>query len=221
MATYIVTPDSPPRYFILGADSDEELEELSLDETQKLAATVLDSVQQGNKDHRLFLHISFHHPRTHQRHVQVISDISCTAIKDRNFYCEYNIPDSHPCFFSASYQKHWSQIRVYYQGTNSEEQPVLVRNQTTYLSCKEPYHFCSTDLHAYVQLSLLTDPMRKSLGLPTSTSKVRKRLFQDDDEAVSTTVYKEKIETGMLLALKKILIKISLPEPRVECDATC
>jgi len=220
MSTYVVTPDSPPRYFILGADSDEELEELSLDETQKLAAKVLDSMQQGNKDHQLFLRISYHHPRTHKRHVQEISHVFCTTIHEGNLYCEYDIPDSHPCFFSASYQKHWSQIRVYYQGTESKKNPILVRNQTTYLPCKEPYHFCSTDLHAYVQLGLLTDPMRKTLGLPTSTSKVRRRLFQDDDEAVSKTVYKEKIETGMLLALKKIRIKISLPEPLAECDAT-
>jgi hypothetical protein len=204
---HTVGKNSPPRYFISGADSDDdEQEEIEHEQVVRLANQVATSTL---GTHNIFIDISFKNPKEATWIKQrIISPASCEYEgSPKTFKITFVIPQEKPVFFLYKYTGLWSKISVWYSGDFAKNGPLLLQKHRSYIPLNsQTNELTSIDLLATLDLANLSDPERASLGLVTS--KCRRVLFIEGDDSISRTIRQNRIELGSILAVKKIVIKI-------------
>jgi hypothetical protein len=213
MATpvHVVTNTSPPRYFVHGAESDgDDIEEVRYEKTQQIAQELLSDTTH-TKWHSLFIDLSFVPPVDREKNIPlqtVHQQLKPTGYSpDTNsLNFSWESPDKkHFVTFSAGYQKRWSILSVFFK---KDEEKLLLRRHNDYVFAQDDTSLISLDTNARIFAECLSDSHRKSLGLPTS--KTRKNLFPEGDDAISRTKREDRLEYGVLCAVKKIQIQIPL-----------
>ncbi len=211
---HTVTHDSPPRYVVHNADSDEEddREPIERDVVTSIVRRALEGSEELTRQYRVYLEVSFKPPKGPDRswkrqridyvpQWRVLAERHCVE-------CTFRVPEETPVFFMNNYKNRWSKLSVFCEGPGIDHSPVLFQNHGTYLHhLNEPEEkLCSLDLQADLTLAPLTDSMRERLGLLTST--VARRLFWDEDDAMSQTRRGPRVERGAIVSLREVSVRI-------------
>jgi hypothetical protein len=209
---YNVDSNSPPRYFVQGAESDPDDDLVSLKEMRSLkTAALAKDVFARPSAYCVELEIKFKNVFNRDEIVPQTLKASSVSVDNlsETITCEFNTVPNYPIFFAFNHKARYSKTTLFICGphTNNQRKPLSIFRQYLDSSSDPDYTISSLNLQLRALLSPPTEHALRTIKPPA----VRK-LFSAPDEPSVIDVYTKdaQLNLGGLLQVNKVQIQIPL-----------